>query len=34
MQEIDCSFAVDGANIGAGLIGPGNLLSHSLWSRS
>jgi hypothetical protein len=34
MQEIDCGFAVDGANIGTGLIGPGNLLTYSLWNRS
>jgi hypothetical protein len=30
MQEIDGSVTVDGANVGPGLIGPGDLLSHSL----
>jgi hypothetical protein len=28
VQQIDSGLAVDGANVGSGLVCPGNLLSH------
>jgi hypothetical protein len=33
MQEIDGGVAVDGANVGTGLVGPGDFLSHFFFSR-
>jgi hypothetical protein len=32
MQQINGGLAVDAANVGLGLVGPGNLLCHFLFS--